>query len=96
MITAVMLLPLTAVLTWIYGYLLPDRWRWTMFDALWLSAALLLGAGWIAWARAHPFAGSGPVYGDLVAAAGAYPIFVAVLAAGLAWRRSRAGQGTGR
>ena len=92
MITALMLLPVSAVLTWIYGYLLPERWRWTVADALWLSLALLLGAGWIFWARAHPFAGSGPVYGDLVAAAGAYPIFVAVLAAGLTWRRARAAQ----
>jgi hypothetical protein len=96
MITALMLLPVTAVLTSIYGYLLPDRWCWTVFDALWLSVALLLGVGWIVWARAHPFAGSGPVYGDLVAAAGAYPIFVAVMAVGLAWRRAGAGQRTER
>jgi len=96
MITAVMLLPVTAVLTWIYGYLLPERWRWTKFDMLWLSVALLLGGGWIIWARAHPFAGSGPVYGDLIAAAGAYPIFVAVMAVALAWRRARAGQRAAR
>jgi len=88
-ITALMLLPLTGVLAWIYGYLLPERWRWTLFDMVCLSVALLLGVGWIHWASAHPFADSGPVYGDLIAAAGAYPIILTVLAMGLAWRRSR-------
>ena len=92
MITALMLVPLTAVLTWIYGYLLPERWRWTPFDALCLLAALLLGAGWIWWASSDPFADSGPVFGDLVAAAGAYPIFAACLALGLAWRRKESRQ----
>jgi hypothetical protein len=92
MITALMLLPVAAVLTWIYGYLLPRRWRWTAPDVLWLALALLLAGGWIYWARVNPFAGSGPVYGDLVAAAGAYPILVCSLALGLAWRRRRAGR----
>lgn len=85
-----MMLPLTAVLTWIYRYLLPEPRRWTMFDSLWLVAALLLAAGWIYWASGNRFAGSGPVFGDLVAAAGAYPIFAACLALGLAWRRRSA------
>jgi hypothetical protein len=92
LITALMLLPLGAVLIWIYGYLLPERWCWTLFDALWLLTALLLGAGWIRWAGGTPFAGSGPVFGDLVAAAGAYPIFAAWLALGLGWRRRSARQ----
>ena len=92
MITALMLLPLTGVLAWIYGYLLPERWRWTLFDTVCLAAALLLGVGWIQWASAHPFVDSGPVYGDLIAAAGAYPIILTVLATGLAWRRTRGRQ----
>jgi len=87
LITALMLLPLCVVLVWIYGYLLPTRWSWTVFDALWLLLALLLSAGWIHWAGGHAFAGSGPVFGDLVAAAGAYPIFATCLVLGLAWRR---------
>jgi hypothetical protein len=95
-ITALMLVPLTGVLAWIYGYLLPERWRWTLFDLLCLSMALLMGAGWIYWASAHPFAGSGPVYGDLIAAAGAYPIIVTSMAMGLAWRRSRGPQTVAR
>jgi hypothetical protein len=44
----------------------------------------------VGWARSAVYHDAGPIYPELVAAAGAYPIIVCGLAAGLAWRRGRA------
>lgn len=90
MITALLLLPVTAVLVWFYRHFLPCGARWSRFDSGLLLAVAVLALAWVVWARSVPWQGAGPVYAELVAAAGAYPILVAGLAAGLAWRRLRA------
>ncbi len=89
MITVLLLLPVTAVLAWIYRQLLPDGQRWTVFDSALVVAVLALAAGWIAWANSGPAGDAGPVWPDLLAAAGAYPIIAGCLGLGLAWRRLR-------
>ena len=96
MITALLLLPVAGVLLWLYGYLLPSRWGWTRFDAALIVAAALLAAAWTGWASRLEPEGAGPIFGHLAAAAGAYPIIVIVLAAGLAWRRRRPAGETSR
>jgi hypothetical protein len=92
MITALMLLPVTAILGWLYGYLLPAGVRWNWFDTSLLSGVLLIAGGWIVWTRSQPVEGAGPVWNELVAAAGAYTLLVCFLGLGLAWRRLRAGR----
>jgi hypothetical protein len=96
MITALLLLPVVGVLVWIYGYLLPRRWGWSRFDLLVISAALLLAFAWSVWMSSFEFEGAGPIFGHLAAVAGAYPIILSVLAAGLSWRRHKAARGSPR
>ena len=88
MITALVLLPVTAVLVWLYGYFLPQRWDWSRFDAALLMSVISLAVLWIRWIRALEFADAGPVFSELVAAAGGYTIIVIAFATGLAWRRA--------
>ena len=90
MITALLLAPVTAVLAWLYGRALPAGSGWSRFDNLLLLAVAALAMAWVAWARATSWVDAGPIYPELVAAAGAYPIIVLGLAAGLTWRRRRA------
>jgi divalent metal cation (Fe/Co/Zn/Cd) transporter len=87
MITALMLLPVIAVLGWVYYCLLPPDRRWRTFDGGVFAVVIVLAAAWIYWMKTTSFADAGPVWDDLAAAAGAYPIIVIGLAAGLAWRR---------
>jgi len=89
-ITALLLLPVTAVLAWLYRWFLPRGGGWSGFDSAVLLVVAALAAAWVGWARSAVYHDAGPIYPELVAAAGAYPIIVSGLAAGLAWRRSRA------
>jgi hypothetical protein len=89
-ITAFLLLPVTAVLAWLYGCFLPRAQGWSGFDCGLLLAVAALAGAWVGWARSAVYHDAGPIFPELVAAAGAYPIIVGGLAAGLAWRRSRA------
>jgi tryptophanyl-tRNA synthetase len=89
MITVLLLSPVTVVLAWIYRQLLPAGQRWTVFDSALIVVALALASGWIAWANSGPADGAGPVWPDLLATAGAYPIIAGCLGLGLAWRRLR-------
>ncbi len=90
MITALLLVPVTAVLAWIYRYFLPRGGSWSTFDSGLLLVVAALALAWVGWARSAVYHNAGPIYPELVAAAGAYSIIVSGLAAGLAWRRSRA------
>ncbi|MDX1379852.1 MAG: hypothetical protein R3233_01965 [Xanthomonadales bacterium] len=95
MTTALLLLPVAAVLVWIYRQALPRGSRWTRFDSGLLAALAILCAGWVAWSGATRFEHAGPVFDELVAAAGAYPIILLGLGAGLAWRHARARRNEG-
>jgi hypothetical protein len=90
MITALLLLPVTAVLAWVYRWFLPRGGSWSGFDSALLLVVAALAAAWVGWARSAAYQDAGPIFPELVAAAGAYPIIVSGLAAGLAWRRRRA------
>ena len=96
MITALMLLPVTAVLGWLYYWMLPSGVRWNGFDTGLLCGVLLIAGAWIRWTRSQSFEGAGPIWNELLAAAGAYSLLVCGLALGLAWRRLRAGRNTSR
>jgi hypothetical protein len=89
-ITALLLLPVTAVLAWLYRQALPRGGRWNRFDTGLLFAVAAAAAAWVAWARSATWHDAGPIYPELAAAAGAYPIIVIGLAAGLTWRRQDA------
>lgn len=96
MITALLLLPVTAVLAWLYRQALPHGGRWSRFDSGLLLAVAAAAAVWVAWARSATYHDAGPIYPELAAAAGAYPIIVIGLAAGLAWRRQRSARRVGQ
>ena len=96
MTTAFLLLPVAAVLAWIYRQALPVGDRLTAVDMGVFGLVGALVTAWVLWAKQAEFADAGPVYGELVAAAGAYPIMVAGLAAGLTWRRLGARRGNSR
>jgi hypothetical protein len=89
-ITAFLLLPVTAVLAWLYRWFLPRGDGWSGFDSAVLLVVAALAVAWVGWARTAVYHDAGPIFPELVAAAGAYPIIAGGLAAGLAWRRSRA------
>ena len=96
MITALLLLPVVAVLVWLYWYLLPEpinrtgvresRWRW-MDTALFL-VLLLLAAAFHHMALNADYHDAGPMFPELISAAGSYSIMAAGLAMGL-WLRRR-------
>jgi hypothetical protein len=86
MTTAFLLLPVAAVLAWIYRRALPTD-GWTLLDAAVFGVVGVLVSAWVLWASQAEFHGGGPVYDELVSAAGGYPIMVAGLAVGLTWRR---------
>jgi hypothetical protein len=90
MITALLLLPVIAVLLWLYWYLLPRERLWTAFDSLVVLVLMLLAAGFHHLAMHMDYEGAGPMWPELVSAAGVYPIFAIGLGIALAWRKSRA------
>jgi len=96
MITVLLLLPVSAVLAWVYRLALPGGQGWSRFDTVLLLALAVLAGAWCAWCLAGDHAGAGPVYGDVLAAAGAYPIIAAGLGLGLAWRRAGIARGRRR
>lgn len=90
MTTALLLLPVAAVLAWIYSRALPGGTGWGVFDIALFGLTAIAVATWVSWAAATEFSGAGPIYAELVAAAGAYPILLAGFALGLGWRHLRA------
>ena len=86
MITGLLLLPVLAVLLWLYRYLLPGR-RWTWADTMMLAALLALAAAYVAFIGAMDHANAGPLWPQILSVAGAYAILICGLALGLWWRR---------
>jgi hypothetical protein len=87
MITVFLLIPVAAVLGWLYWYLLPGGRSWTAFDTALFLLLAGLATAWVAWAMTARSDDAGPLWPDLLSAAGAYGIIALGLAAGLAWRR---------
>ena len=93
MLTAFLLLPVAAVLAWLYWYLLPGRRLRPAFDVSLLLVLTAFAAAWVRWATSRTSPDAGPLYPDLIAAVGAYAIILVGLASGLAVRRIRARNG---
>ncbi|MGD2128254.1 MAG: hypothetical protein PVJ33_11640 [Lysobacterales bacterium] len=85
--TLLLLMPVAAVLVWIYWYLLPGERGWTKFDLLLFAALTVLATCWVGWVMGTPHDGAGPLWPYVLSAIGVYCILVAGMAAGLAWRR---------
>jgi hypothetical protein len=94
MITAFLLMPVVAVLVWLYWYWLPvdiervSRWLWG--DTLLLVLLASLASGFVHIAKHAEYEGAGPMWPELVSTVGAYAIIAIGLALGLIWRRSSA------
>ena len=85
MITGLLLLPVAAILVWLYWYLLPGRqWKWQ--DFAWLAIAAGAAAAFVRYSRHLDLGEGGPLWPLLVEATGAYLLFTTLLALGL-WRR---------
>lgn len=98
MITVALLLPVLAVLTWLYWLALPrhggKRLGWQRFDSLlWMVLVVAAGA-FVNWARGVGDAAGGPAWPYLLSAVGAYAILAIGLAGGLAWRHRCARKST--
>ena len=87
MISAALMLPVFAVLLWLYWYLLPDGRRWTWVDSLLVFVLFSLAVAFNHFALNAHYDDAGPLWPQLVSAVGMYAIFASGLAIGLAWRR---------
>jgi hypothetical protein len=89
MITAFLLLPVLAILLWLYAYLLPQRGKLKFFDFVLFVAVIIAASIFVHFVQQINWVDSGPMWPDLVSAVGAYAILLGGLAAGLFWRRYR-------
>jgi hypothetical protein len=89
MITAFLLLPVLAILFWLYSYLLPQRWNLNLFDYSLFVIVILLATAFVQFVNQISWVNAGPMWPDLVSAVGAYAIVLGGLAAGMFWRRYR-------
>ena len=87
MITAFLLLPVLAILLWLYAYLLPQRGKLKFFDFALFVAVILMASAYVQFVQQISWVNAGPMWPDLVSAVGAYAILLGGLAAGLFWRR---------
>jgi hypothetical protein len=88
MLTALLLLPVLAILIWLYWYVLPDR-SWRLCDSLILSLLLACTAGFVIGIDQVNFDDAGPLWPYIVSATGAYGILTLGLGSALAWRWRR-------
>ncbi len=86
MFTLLLLLPVLAILVWLYWYLLPGR-RWLPRDSLVLLVLLAAAAVFLDWVERMDFDAGGPLWPYIVSAAGAYGILALGLGFALVWRR---------
>jgi hypothetical protein len=86
MITVLLLLPVLAILGWLYWYLLPGR-SWKSIDSLIAASVTGLCGLYIVSAARWNFDDAGPLWGQIVSVVGAYAILVAGFSAGLFWRK---------
>jgi hypothetical protein len=90
-LTALLLLPVVAILIWLYWYLLPvgnpRKFRWV---DLALLSGVIGGALVYQWLiRQRDWRGDGPLWFEIVSLTGTYAILAVGLAGALAWRRRR-------
>lgn len=85
MVTSLLLLPVAAILVWLYWYLLPAR-KWRLADSLILVILLFAAVMFIRWVARMDFDAGGPLWPYIVSAAGAYGILTVGLGVALAWR----------
>lgn len=88
MITALLLMPVVAVLLWLYWYLLPGR-KWKAKDTVSVVCVLLLTAAWIRWIAGMSFPHESAMWPQIISMVGAYGILIIGLGAVLSWRRGR-------
>jgi hypothetical protein len=86
MITGFLLLPVFAVLAWLYWYFLPGSRAWGWFDSLLLPGVIVLAAVYVVYVGGLEFEHAGSLWPEIVAVVGAYAILTGGLALGLAWR----------
>ena len=84
--TLLLLLPVAVVLVGVYALALPAGSGWRRFDSMWVAATTMLAVAWVVHAREAQTQHAGPIWGELLGAAGAYPLLAIGLGAGLAWR----------
>lgn len=89
MLTAFLLLPVLAILLWLYAYLLPQRGKLTFFDFALFAVVIILASGFVQYVKQVNWIDVSPMWPDLVSAVGAYSIILGGLAGGLFWRRYR-------
>ncbi len=89
MITAFLLLPVLAILLWLYAYLLPQRGKLNFFDFALFAVVIMLASGFVQFVKQIEWVDASPMWPDLVSAVGAYTILLGGLAGGLFWRRYR-------
>jgi len=88
MLTSLLLLPVVAILAWLYWYLLPNR-KWLRSDSLVMLLVLSCASGLVVWISGLSFEGESPLWSYIISATGAYLILTLGLALALAWRRTR-------
>lgn len=88
MLTGLLLLPVVAILVWLYWYLLPSR-KWLLRDSLMLMFLLAGAGGFVIWIDGMSFDGESPLWPYIISATGAYGILTLGLAAALVWRRTQ-------
>ena len=86
MINALLLLPVFAILLWLYRRLLPSG-AWKPRDTVLVIALVLLTLTWIGLVERVNFEDAGPLWPRIVSMVGGYAILVAGFGAGLWWRR---------
>jgi len=89
MINALLLLPVFAILVWLYRRMLPGR-AWMARDTLWVIAVMLLTVTYIFGVEQMRFPDGGPLWPLIVSMVGGYAILLCGFGAGLWWRRRRA------
>ena len=87
MLTGLLLLPVAAILVWLYWYLLPAR-KWLFCDSLVLMFLMIVTGGFVIWIDSKSFVGESPLWPYVLSATGTYIILAIGLGLALAWRRS--------
>jgi hypothetical protein len=89
MITAFLLLPVIAILFWLYSRFLPQRGKLILFDYGLFVLVILLASTLVYLVEQVEWVDAGPIWPQVLAAVGAYVVVLGGLAAGLGWRRYR-------
>jgi hypothetical protein len=85
-LTALLLLPVAAILVWLYWFLLPGR-KWLLVDSGFLLMLFFLVVMYLYFVSGLDFESAGPLWPYIVSTAGAYGILLLGFALALYWRR---------